>query len=58
LGAPSRPLHLLMDKAYEGNETRQLALDLGYIPVVPPLRTRIEPGARQGSCRLSHAALS
>jgi hypothetical protein len=26
-----------------GNETRQLALDLGYIPVVPPLRTRIEP---------------
>lgn len=32
-----------MDKAYEGNETRQLALDLGYIPVVPPLRTRLEP---------------
>ncbi|HEV8688958.1 MAG TPA: IS5 family transposase [Ideonella sp.] len=43
LGAPNRPLHLLMDKAYEGNETRQLALDLGYIPVVPPLRTRVEP---------------
>ena len=32
-----------MDRAYEGNETRQLALDLGYIPVVPPLSTRIEP---------------
>ena len=32
-----------MDRAYEGNETRQLALDLGYTPVVPPLRTRIEP---------------
>ena len=32
-----------MDRAYEGNETRQLALDLGFIPVVPPLRTRIEP---------------
>jgi transposase len=43
LGAPNRPLHLIMDKAYEGNETRQLALDLGYIPVVPPLSTRIEP---------------
>lgn len=27
LGAPNRPLHLLMDRAYEGNETRQLALD-------------------------------
>jgi len=26
-----------------GNETRQLALDLGFIPVVPPLRTRVEP---------------
>ena len=35
LGAPDRPPHLLMDRAYEGNETRQLALDLGYIPVVP-----------------------
>ena len=42
LGAPNRPLHLLMDRAYEGNETRQLALDLGFIPVVPPLKTRVE----------------
>ncbi len=32
-----------MDRAYEGNETRQLALGLGFIPVVPPLKTRIEP---------------
>lgn len=32
-----------MDRAYEGNETRKLALDLGFIPVVPPLSTRIEP---------------
>jgi len=38
LGPPDRPLHLLMDRAYEGNETRQLALDLGFIPVVPPLK--------------------
>ena len=32
-----------MDKAYEGNETRQLALDLGLVPVVPPLSTRVDP---------------
>ena len=32
-----------MDRAYEGNETRQLALDLGFIPVVPPKSNRIEP---------------
>jgi transposase len=43
LGPPAQPTHLLMDRAYEGNETRQLAVDLGYIPVVPPLRTRVEP---------------
>ena len=29
-----------MDRAYEGNETRQVALDLGFIPVVPPKITR------------------
>jgi hypothetical protein len=28
-----------MDRANEGNETRQLALDLSFIPVVPPLCT-------------------
>ena len=43
LGAPDHPTHLLMDRAYEGNATRQLALDLGYTPVVPPLSTRIDP---------------
>ena len=36
-------LPLLMDRAYEGNETRQLALDLGMIPVVPPKSNRIDP---------------
>lgn len=35
--------HLLMDCAYEGNETRQLALDLGFIPVVPPHPRRVQP---------------
>jgi transposase len=39
------PLHLLMDRAYEGDETRQLALDLGFIPVVPPKQNRITPWA-------------
>ena len=32
----------MIDHSYEGNETRQLALDLGFIPVVPPMKTRIE----------------
>jgi len=32
-----------MDKAYEGDETRQLALDFGYIPVVPPKSNRLDP---------------
>ena len=32
-----------MDRAYEGNETRQLALALGFVPVVPPLITRVSP---------------
>ena len=36
-------LPLLMDRAYEGAETRQLALDLGFIPVVPPKSNRLEP---------------
>ena len=32
-----------MDRAYEGNETRQLALALGFIPVVPPSAARLDP---------------
>jgi transposase len=32
-----------MDRAYEGNETRQLALDLRFIPVVPPTSKRLDP---------------
>ena len=32
-----------MDRAYEGNRTRQLALDLGYVPVVPPKINRTNP---------------
>ena len=32
-----------MDRAYEGDETRQLALPLGYTPVVPPKASRLDP---------------
>ena len=32
-----------MDRAYEGDETRALAAELGYIPVVPPKRNRKDP---------------
>ncbi len=32
-----------MDRAYEGEETRQLALDLGFTPVVPPKQNRVAP---------------
>lgn len=30
-----------MDRAYEGDETRQLVLDLGMEPVVPPKANRL-----------------
>ena len=32
-----------MDRAYEGNATRQLAVELGYVPVVPPNPNRVAP---------------
>jgi transposase len=41
LGGPNRRLHLIMDRAYEGDETRQLALDLGFTAVVPPKSNRL-----------------
>ncbi|MFC3059666.1 IS5 family transposase [Paenirhodobacter populi] len=40
-----RPLSgvpMLMDRAYEGEETRQLVLDLGFEPVAPPKMNRKE----------------
>ncbi|MEO7149237.1 MAG: IS5 family transposase [Rhodanobacteraceae bacterium] len=43
LGRQEQPLHLLMDRAYEGDQTRQLALELGFIPVVPPKCNRLNP---------------
>lgn len=32
-----------MDRAYEGDATRQLAFDLGFLPVVPPKQNRLDP---------------
>ena len=34
---------LLMDRAYEGNETKQLVLQLGMVPIVPPKSNRVDP---------------
>lgn len=43
LGPVDHPVYLLMDWAYEGDETRALAVKLGYIPVVPPKSSRTDP---------------
>lgn len=34
---------MIMDRAYEGDETRQLVLELGFTPVVPPKQNRVNP---------------
>jgi len=36
---------MVMDRAYEGDETRQLVLDLDFTPVVPPNPNRLHPWA-------------
>ena len=43
LGPPATNCSLLMDTAYEGNETWYLGMSLGYSPVVPPHPNRLEP---------------
>jgi transposase len=40
---PTTKIRLLMDRAYEGDETRRIAEELGYIPVVPPKSNRKTP---------------
>lgn len=35
--------YLLMDRAYEDNETRKIAAEQGFVPVVPPKRNRKSP---------------
>ena len=42
-GPTNRPVHLIMDRACEGNETYQVALELVFISVVPPVKTRLDP---------------
>ena len=43
LGATFKPRALIMDRAYEGDETRALAASLGFLPVVPPKSNRKQP---------------
>jgi len=42
-GPASVGCHLIMDRAYEGDETRDLTVKPGYIPVVPPKTNRLHP---------------
>ena len=44
VGPPQQlQLFLVADRAYEGDETRQLAHKLGYTPVIPPKSNRTRP---------------
>ena len=43
LGPVDHSIYLLMDWAYEGDETRALAEELGYMPIVPPKSNRKNP---------------
>lgn len=43
LGPAEHPIYFLMDRAYEGDETRALAMEFGYTPVVPPKSNRKIP---------------
>ena len=36
-------VYLIMDRAYEGDRTREKAIEKGYIPVVPPKKNRKDP---------------
>jgi transposase len=42
---PTEACGMIMDRAYEGNATQKLCLDLGYTPVVPPNPNRLKPWA-------------
>ena len=41
---------LAADRAYEGDETRQLVLELGLEPVIPPKRHRLNPWEYDREC--------
>jgi transposase len=42
-GPVAEPTPLNMDRAYEGDDTRQLTLDLGNVPVAAPKSNRLDP---------------
>jgi len=44
LEKPEETCSLAMDRAYEDDETRALALEKGYNPVVPPKKTDLSLG--------------
>ena len=49
LGPLPAPLHLIMDGAYDDHQTLQLALDFGFLPVVPPPDPTVSnPGSTTG----------
>ena len=43
IGTHFEDIPILMDRAYEGDKTRELALSYGHEPVVPPKKNRKEP---------------
>ena len=43
LEKPEETCSLAMDRAYEDDKTRALAVEKGYDPVVPPKKNRLEP---------------
>ena len=49
LGPMPEGFTLLMDRAYEGNETRKLVLELGMVLVVPPKSNRVDPWRYDGA---------
>ena len=50
LGSVDHPVYLLMNRAYEGDETGALAVELGYIPVAPPKSNRKNPWDYASNC--------
>ena len=50
LEKPEETCSLAMDRAYEDDETRALAVKKGYDPVVPPKKTDLSLGNMIGNC--------
>ena len=58
MGPLPGPLHLVMDGGYEDNQTLQLALDFGFIPVIPPRPNRWSLGSMTRPCTADAMKLS